>query len=239
MIRTASARRFLLSMIVMALLGASATALAANDHNGDDTPASPSSDLAGTSAARLQKLMDEHQLTELRTTYNGTYGASLLFQADKLTYYVALFHNKAFWRVIQTDSSEQAEGVYHSFAKQTENLAQVDIDAIRLKAGKDYAQHLIALNQQRLQNLQRSSHYQQQQAREVAQQQQQSKQQAQTLTTDLQSAGSQLDSVKQRIQALEAEQANPLITLPAPENATPPAATPDPAPASTDDGNSP
>jgi len=40
----------------------------------------------------LRQLVDSKQLTELRTTYNGSYGASLLFNTSTLNYYVAPFH---------------------------------------------------------------------------------------------------------------------------------------------------
>ncbi|MDO1528426.1 DUF2968 domain-containing protein [Fulvimonas sp. R45] len=177
--------------------------------------------------ANLQQLIDSHQLTELRTTYNATYGASLLFQTDKLSYYVALFHGKQFWRVIQTDSYETAESLYLSFAGQTQKLAQVDIDTIRLQAGNAYAEHLIALNREHLQNLQQDASYQQQQARQVATAQQQAKQQAVTLSADLRSTSSQLDAMKQRISELEKQQANPQLVLP------PPGADAAPAPAAS------
>lgn len=182
--------------------------------------------------ANLRRLIDDHQLTELRTTYNGGYGASLLFQTDKLTYFVSLFHNKEFWRVIQTDSYDEAEKLYRTFAQQTETLAQVDLDALRLQAGNKYAEHMVALNQQRLQSLQRDVSYQQQQSRQVAELQQQAQQDAVSLTAELRATSSQLDTVKQQIRELEALQANPALVLPSPhaeKAATPPASTATPA----------
>jgi hypothetical protein len=188
-----------------------------------DTP--PSAAVAG-----LQQLIDSHQLTELRTTYNATYGASLLFDSNKLGYYVALFHGKQFWRVIQTDSYENAETLYKNFSEQTQKLAQVDIDTIRLQAGNAYAERMIEVNRTHLQNLQQDASYQQQQARQVAAAQQQAQQQAVTLSADLHSSSSQLDAMKQRISELEQQQANPQLQLPPPPA---PATTPAPASASS------
>ena len=170
---------------------------------------------ANNSIAELRHLMDTHQLTELRTTYNGTYGTSLLFDADKLTYYVALFHEKEFWRVIHTDSVNEAESLYKAFVGQTEKLAQVDIDTIRLQAGKRYTEHLVAVNQQRLQYLQQDAAHQRAQAQQVAVAQQQAQQQAVSLTGDLRQSSSQLDSVQKQIRLLEQEQSNPNLVLPA------------------------
>ena len=115
-----------------------------------------------------------------------------------------------------------------SFAEQTQKLAQVDIDTIRLQAGNAYAEHMIEVNRTHLQNLQQDASYQQQQAQQVAAAQRQAQQQAVTLSADLHSSSSQLDAMKQRISELEQQQANPQLVLPPPPA---PAATPAPAPA--------
>lgn len=185
---------------------------------------------AGT-VEELRQLIDSHQLTELRTTYNGSYGASLLFLSDKLTYYVTLFHDKEIWRVVYTDSIVEAENVYRSFGAQTEKLAQVDIDALRLQAGKRYTDKLVAANEERLRSLQQDAARQQQQAQQVATLQQQAQQQASSLTGELHNSSSQLETVQRRIRALELQQANPELALPTPApstTATPVAATASP-----------
>ena len=139
-----------------------------------------------------------------------------LFQPEKLTYFVALFHDKVFWRVIRTDSMKNADDVYRAFVAQTEKLAEVDIDALRLQAGNKYAEQMVTLNQQRLQNLQQDAVRQQQQSQQVAAQQQQAEQQAVSLSNDLRNTSSQLDAVKQQIRALEAQQNSTEIELPPP-----------------------
>jgi hypothetical protein len=183
----------------------------------------------------FHQLISNHQLTEMRTTYNGSYGASLLFQPDKLNYYVALFHGKDFWRVIRTDDYDGAENIYHTFVTQTEQLAKVDLDTLRLQATKQYTDHLVAMNQQRLQNLEKDAEYQRQQAQQVAIQQQQATQQSSSLTADLRASNSELDTVRERIRALEMQQSNPSLTLPpaeqklaapAPGESTPPSTGP-------------
>jgi len=229
MTRSAGSRRFVGSMIalVLACTAVSATASSPAAAGGDSNVPTPGQ-VSSSTVDDLHKLIDSHQLVELRTTYNGTYGASLLFEADKLSYYVALFHGKEFWRVIQTESSDDAESIYRTFASQTQQLAQVDLDTIRLEAGKKFAEHMVALNEQHLQNLQQDANYQQQQARQVAAQQQQAQQQTASLTADLRSTNNQLDAVKQQIHALETQQTNPALVLPTPE-AAPVAPVPEPA----------
>jgi hypothetical protein len=235
-IRKAGTPLHSLAIVIALMAGTSAWA--------SDNPATGGSPPAGNAPSSIvddfHRLIDSHQLTELRTTYNGSYGASLLFQPDKLSYYIALFHGKDFWRVIRTDSYDDAENIYHTFVAQTEELAKVDLDTLRLKATKDYTDHLVAMNQQRLQNLERDSEYQRQQAQQVAAQQQQASQQSSTLTADLRASTSELDAVKERIHALESQQANPSLTLPPSEHLSSPsspASAPTPADAQAAPGS--
>ena len=77
----ANAQRILVSLIALVFVGVSAFVFAAQPpqtHTGD--VASTQDDAPGSTVNYLRQLMDSHQLTELRTTYNGSYGASLLFQ---------------------------------------------------------------------------------------------------------------------------------------------------------------
>lgn len=177
----------------------------------------------------LRRLMDGNQLTELRTTYNGNYGSSLLFHTDSLHYYVALFRDREFWRVIKTDSVDDAERFYRTFVAQTEELAQVHIDTVRLDAGKRFTERMVALNEQRLRTLQQEVAMQQQQSQQVSTALQQARQQAVSLSTDLRASHSELDAINARIKALQAMQANPELSLPGPVNAAPP-----PPPASSE-----
>jgi hypothetical protein len=196
-----------------------------------DVPTGPAQ-ISGATADELRRLVDEHALSELRRTANGSYAASLLFDADHLVYYVVLSHNAEYWRVIKSDVVADAERVYRTFAQQTEQLAQTDIDTVRLEAGRKYGEKLLNLNQQRLAKLQEDAQHRQQQATQVAAMQQQAKAQATALSSDLRSTRSQLEQVQQNIRTLEAQQADPLLNLPeapAPTTAPAPVTTPEPA----------
>src|SRR5579875_2079545 len=61
-------------------------------------PAAATAASAGT-VAELQQLLAQKRLTELRTTYNGDYGTSLLLVNEDTTAYVALSYRKELWRV--------------------------------------------------------------------------------------------------------------------------------------------
>ncbi|AWH21731.1 DUF2968 domain-containing protein [Stenotrophomonas sp. ZAC14D2_NAIMI4_6] len=202
------------ALLATAMILAAPSAMAARgDRQAAAEPARPAPVVRNT-VDELKQLMDAQQLTELRTTYNGNYGASLLFNASTLTYYVALFQEKNFWRVIKTDAVDNAERVYRTFVQQTEQLAQVYIDTTRLEAGKRYTERLVAYNEERLRTLQQEMEQQQAQSAQVSAALQQAQQQAVSLSTDVQSTNSQLDALQRRIQILQAEQGNPELSLP-------------------------
>jgi hypothetical protein len=203
--------------LVLAVVGFAASAMdASGSQASGQQGAADDANAPGGTVAALQQLIDTHQVTEMRTTSNGRYGTSEMFQAEKLTYYVTLSHDKVFWRVIRTDSMTNADSIYRAFVQQTEQLSQVDIDALRLQAGNKYAEQMMAMNQQRLQNLQQDAARQQQESQQIATQQQQATQQAVTLSSDLRSTSSQLDAVKQQIRTLETQQNSPELVLPSP-----------------------
>jgi len=109
---------------------------------------------ASGNVAELQQMIRGSELSELRTTYNGSYGASLLFHAKDMTYFVTLFQQKNFWRVIKTQDSSRAELIYRDFARQTSQLADIEIQRTKLEAQKAYTDRLIALQQERAGRLQ-------------------------------------------------------------------------------------
>lgn len=219
--RSAGPRRVLFAIGSMVLMATSACASSPTTTNNPmpqatAAPANAPARVPMGTVESLRQLIDNHQLTEMRTTYNSTYGASLLFRPETLGYYVVLFHGKEFWRVMQTDSFDDAESLYRTFVSQTQTLGQVEIDTLRLDAGNKYAEHMIAVNEAKLRSLQQDANNQQQQARQVAEAQEQARQQAVSLSSDLHNTNAQLDAVKQQVRALEAMQANPALVLPTP-----------------------
>ena len=202
------------ALLAMAMIVVAPPALAARGDREAAAEPVRSGPVVRNTVDELKQLMDANQLTELRTTYNGNYGASLLFNASTLTYYVALSQEKNFWRVIKTDAVDNAERVYRTFVQQTEQLAQVYIDTTRLEAGKRYTERLVSYNEERLRTLQLEMEQQQAQSAQVSASLQQAQQQAVSLSTDVQSTNNQLDALQRRIQILQAEQGNPELSLP-------------------------
>jgi hypothetical protein len=157
--------------------------------------------------SELQGLIQSRQVSELRTAYNGSYGASLLFKPEDLTYYVALFQQKDFWRVLKTQSDKQAEATYRAFAGQSADLAEVDIKRIKLQAEYAHAEKLLASRSAQLSTLQADRALRLQQEEQVAARQEQSRQEATALADQQKDVREQLRDLQRQIDALQAQQA--------------------------------
>ena len=160
-----------------------------------------------STVSELQALIQSRQVTELRTTYNGTYGASLLFKPDDLSYYVTLFQQKNFWKVVKTNSEKQAEQLYAGYVAQTAELAEADLRRIKLQAEYAHTERQLTDRSRQLDALQADLTVQRQQAHEVAVRQQQAKQEASQLARQQQEAREQLRDLQRRIEALKRQQA--------------------------------
>jgi hypothetical protein len=166
------------------------------------TPDEAKQNAAGN-VAELQQMLRGSDLAELRTTYNGSYGASLLFYGKEMTYYVTLFQNKTFWRVIKTSDETRAETIYRDFAQKTAQLAEVEIRRTRLEAQKAFTDRMIALTQDHANRLQADLAIAREQQALVADQQKQKRDQANTLQAEKAAAQAQLRTVQRQVRELQ------------------------------------
>jgi hypothetical protein len=153
--------------------------------------------------AELQQMIHGPDLTEMRTTYNGSYGASLLFYGKEMTYYVALFQQKNFWRVIKTTDDQRAEMIYRDFVRQTMQLSDVEIRRTKLEAQKAFTEHLIELSQDRANRLQADLAIARQQQSIVNGQQQQNRAEASALQQQKTQAQAQLRDAQRQVRDLQ------------------------------------
>jgi Protein of unknown function (DUF2968) len=172
---------------------------AANAPSADDARAN---DAQGV-VAELTQMIHDAKLSELRTTYNGSYGASLFFYPQQVTYYVALFQNKHFWRVIKSENVERAEAIYADFAQQTAQLSEVEIRRVRLQAQKAYIEDIIAISQDRANRLQADLDVARTQQAEVNDHQRQALGEALLLHAEKEKAQAQLRQVQSEIMELQ------------------------------------
>lgn len=153
--------------------------------------------------ADLMQLIHDGGLTEMRTTYNGGYGASLFFYARSMTYYVALFQDKHFWRVIKTSDQARAESIYTGFARQTAQLADVEIRRAQLQAQKASIERVIGESQAHAQRLQADIEVARAQEAKVADYQRQTQDETLALRDEKDKAQAQLRQLQQQVLQLQ------------------------------------
>lgn len=197
-------------MIAIAASGISGVTVAA-----DSKPVAAGADADSAdkvTIAEMENLIKNQRVIELRTAYNGQYGSSLLFNAEEMTYYVASFQQKNFWRVLRMSSEAKAEQSYREQMAETERMAAADIRRIKLEAERQSIEKQISQKSSRLSALQNDAILRQQQAEKMAQQQDQNRQQIAALSTEQQTARVQLSALESKIQSLENNQAEPAAT---------------------------
>ena len=162
-----------------------------------------SADASQGDVAPLMQLIRDRQIVELRTTYNGSYGASLFFYPPDMTWYVALFQDKHLWRVIKSQEKSRAEMVYENFVLQTVQFADVEIRRTELQAQKTFLERVIALHANRAQQLQTDLSVARSQQAEVAQRQKSAQEQTQALQVEKRAAQVQLRDLQEQVRQLE------------------------------------
>ncbi|AZQ50979.1 DUF2968 domain-containing protein [Burkholderia cenocepacia] len=153
----------------------------------------------------LQRQIQAHSLTEMRTSYNGSYGASLLFNVKDGAYFVALFQQKAFWRVIKTYNETRAEAIYRDFSHQAERLAVDELRAAKLESQKAQMDKQIEVTQDRARRLQADISIARQQQAAVADRQKSVRSETAALQAQQAQLQSQLRALQQQVRSLQRE----------------------------------
>lgn len=153
--------------------------------------------------AELIQMIHDSKLVELRTTYNGSFGASLFFYPDEMTYYVALFQDRHFWRVIKTQDDTRAETIYAGFVQQTSQLAQIEIHRTQLQAQNAFLDRVIALQADRARHLQADLDIGRTQQAQVNDRQRQMQAEAVALRAEKDQAQAELRALQKQIQLLQ------------------------------------
>ncbi|KVH63078.1 hypothetical protein WS89_08620 [Burkholderia sp. MSMB1072] len=153
----------------------------------------------------LQRQIQAHSLTEMRTSYNGSYGASLLFNVKDGAYFIALFQQKAFWRVIKTYDETRAEAIYRDFSHQAERLAVNELRAAKLESQKAQMDKQIEVTQDRARRLQADISIARQQQAAVADRQKSVRSETAALQAQQAQLQSQLRALQQQVRSLQRE----------------------------------
>jgi chromosome segregation ATPase len=127
----------------------------------------------------------------------------MLFYGKEMTYYIALFQQKNFWRVIKTQDATRADMIYKDFVRQTLQLSDVEIRRTQLEAQKAFTQRMIALSQDRASRLQADLEVARQQQSIVATQQQEKRAEATALAQQKVAAQEQLRAAQRQVRDLQ------------------------------------
>lgn len=170
-------------------------------------PSAPARPAVNTTVAELQQLIQSRGVQELRTAYNGRYGASLLFAAENLTYYVALFQQREFWRVFKTTDAALAERMYTQYRQDTVDYAASDLDRIKLQAEVARTEKELNASADQLTVLQNDLAMQRQQEALAVAQREEARREAQALAEQEREARDQLQELQRQIKELERQRA--------------------------------
>lgn len=170
-------------------------------------PSAPARPAVNTTVAELQQLIQARGVQELRTAYNGRYGASLLFAAENLTYYVALFQQREFWRVFKTTDAALAERMYTQYRQDTVDYAASDLDRIKLQAEVARTEKELNASADQLTVLQNDLAMQRQQEALAVAQREEARREAQALAEQGREARDQLQELQRQIKELERQRA--------------------------------
>ena len=168
-------------------------------------PPAPAARPAST-VAELQSLIQNRQVSELRTTYNGTYSQPAV-QAGRPDLYVALFQQKDFWRVVKTQSDKQAGSHLLRLRRPVDGTGRGRYPAHPPAGEYAHNEELLASRNAQLSTLQADNTLRMQQEEQVAARQQQSRQEATALADQQKDVRQQLRDLQRQIDALQAQQA--------------------------------
>jgi hypothetical protein len=178
------------------------TANGSMDDFQDGTDAASNAQAQGN-VSELKQMVQARKLTELRVTYNGNYGAALFFYAQEMVYYVALFQDKNFWRVVKSQDDARAETAYAQFARKSYALAEGEIKRTQLQAQKALLERVIAVSNDRAQRLTADLSIARVQESEVSQRQQQMQVESAALLNEKSVAERKLLMLQRQVQQLQ------------------------------------
>lgn len=151
----------------------------------------------------VRQHIQNRTVRELRTTYNGIYGASLLFHPDDLVYYAVLFENRNAWRVVKTDDATKAEKAYRDYAAESAKLAKAELERIQLEARYNKAERELLNKADELTSLQRDIELRERQESVIKSQQAQLRSYVEQLSQQQKDAEEQLKILQRQIETLE------------------------------------
>jgi len=198
--------------VVAAVAVASEPVAAAPGGSDAPVPAEASQGLLG----ELDTRMREGRVRELRTSYDGDYGASLLVADDTVVCYLALLHHRKLWRVFRFDDFSAAEKAYLRLAQQNAAWAREAILGEVLTAQQRELARLTQESEARAGALDRDVRVMQAQRRQMLEEQRAMREQVQAAHVENRAARIRLEQLHKHIRGLETDLSDAAAIAPAP-----------------------
>ncbi|WP_420993767.1 DUF2968 domain-containing protein [Cupriavidus sp. 30B13] len=165
--------------------------------------------------SELQQRLRDRTVRELRTSYNGDYGTTLMLADDQVVCYVALFYQKNLWRVFRFESIGPAEQAYRQVTRQSAIWAGDDIRRQVLASQKRAYDKALQDTEARANALNEDLRVMQAQRTRIAEEQQAAHAEVQSAEVESRASRIRLDQLQQQIRRMESSLADSGLATPA------------------------
>lgn len=153
--------------------------------------------------SELQKRLRDRSVRELRTSYNGDYGTTLMLADDQVVCYVALFYQKNLWRVFRFESIGPAEQAYRQVTQQSATWAGDDIRRQVLASQKRAFDKALQETEARANALNEDVRVMQAQRQRIAEEQKASRIEVQSAEIESRASRLRLEQLQEQIRRME------------------------------------
>ncbi|MCY0858457.1 DUF2968 domain-containing protein [Cupriavidus sp. D39] len=164
--------------------------------------------------SELQQRLRDRSVRELRTSYNGDYGTTLMLADDQVVCYVALFYQKNLWRVFRFESIGPAEQAYRQVTQQSATWASDDIRRQVLASQKRAFDKALQETEARANALNEDVRVMQAQRQRIAEEQKASRAEVQSAEIESRASRIRLEQLQQQIRRMESSLADSGLAVP-------------------------
>lgn len=191
-------------LVILGLAPLSGAALAAGAM---PTMAAPNGVPAASpgSLAELKQRLSNQSVRELRTSYSGEYGTTLLMADNAPVFYVALLNQKSLWRVLRFDNLALAERTYAQLSQRSADWAGEEIRLQVLNAQSQALERSKQESEARLAALNTDMQIMQSEQARIVQGRQAAQNQVKASEIERRAYQIQLDKLRRNIRELESQ----------------------------------
>ncbi|AMP16336.1 DUF2968 domain-containing protein [Collimonas pratensis] len=157
------------------------------------------------SLAELKQRLSNKSVRELRTSYSGEYGTTLLMADNAPVFYVALLNQKSLWRVLRFDNLALAERSYVQLSQRSADWAGEEIRLQVLNAQSQALERSKQESEARLAALHTDMQIMQSEQARIMQGRQAAQEQVRASEIERRAYQIELDQLRRNIRTLESQ----------------------------------